>query len=120
MPTNDAIAQQSGESGPRKWVFDKTINIPTLITIGAMLTGAVTMWNEQTRRIDQVERTANGAANDVKRVEAVQQSQEKNQSAQLQTLRNEFRSDLRDISGKLDTLIMNQAGFRPDTKGWTK
>jgi hypothetical protein len=114
-----------------KWAFDKTLNIPTLLTIGAMVAGAATVGvnafsardqrsSDQDRRIDAVERKADSAADNIKRVEALQAMQAQTQDVQLQALRNEFRNDLKDISGKLDTLLMNQATNRPETRGWTK
>jgi len=115
----------------RKWVLDKTLNVPTLLTIGTLVVGAASFgvstmndqnnrMSEQDRRIDSVERKADSAVEGIKRVEALQSMQAQNQDAQLQTLRNEFRSDLRDINSKLDTLLLNSGGFRPETKGWTK
>jgi len=114
-----------------KWAFDKTLNIPTLLTIGAMVAGVTTFGvnafsardqrsSDQDRRIDAVERKADSATDNIKRVEALQAMQAQTQDVQLQALRNEFRSDLKDISGKLDTLLMNQATNRPETRGWTK
>lgn len=114
-----------------KWVFDRTLNIPTLLTIGAMVIAVVgfgfNLINEQdhqierqTRRIDAVERTAETARNEVQQVKNLQSMQMKSQADQMQTMRSEFRSDLKDISNKLDALLMNSAGFRSDTRNWTK
>lgn len=109
---------------PRKWAFDKTLNIPTMLAIASMTTSAALFvakgWNEQDRRIDAVERIAASAQNEVKRLESAQSAHAKTQADQLHGLRNEFRGDLRDISSKLDALLMNSAGVRPETKQWTR
>lgn len=115
---------QDTDAQPRKWAFDKTLNIPTMLMIAGMTASAVLFvakgWSDQDRRIDSIERIANSAAQDVKRLELLQSDQAQGQSAQIQSLRSEFRSDLRDINSKLDALLLNSAGSRPETKGWTR
>lgn len=113
-----------------RWTFDRTVNLPTLLTILAMVVsiGAVgfRFVNEQDlrlaevdRRMDGIERKAIHAVEKVDAVSAVQAAQDKAQAAQMQSLRNEFRNDLRDINGKLDQLLLNQAGANIDN-GWAK
>ena len=115
---------------PHRWTFDRTVNLPTLLTILAMVvsSGAVgfRFVNEQDlrlaevdRRMDGIERKAIHAVEKVDAVSAVQAAQDKTQAAQMQSLRNEFRNDLRDINGKLDQLLLNQAGAKIDN-GWDK
>lgn len=95
---------------PQKWAFDKTLNIPTMLMICGMTTSAVLFvargWSEQDRRIDAAERHANMAVNEVRRLEGIQSAQSSANSDQISSIRNEFRSDLRDINSKLDTLVM--------------
>lgn len=114
-----------------RWTFDKTVNIPTILTIASMVVAISLVGfrfvNEQDlrlaevdRRIDGVERKAESAIEQAAAVTSVQAAQEKAQSAQMQILRNEFRDDLRGINGKLDQLLLNQAGVKIDNQGWAR
>lgn len=116
---------------PQRWTFDRTVNIPTLLTIASMVAAISVVGfrfvNEQDlrlaevdRRMDGIERKAETAIKQVDAVSAVQSAQDKSQTAQMQSLRNEFRNDLRDISGKLDQLLLNQAGVKFNNQGWAK
>lgn len=123
--------EQDTHHASRKWSFDKSVNIPTMLTIAAMVVSATAFgvnvinqrdlrMGEQDRRLDGIERKAESAHDLARRVELLLGDQSRNQDLQLKSLRDEVRTDLRDISGKLDTLIMNQGGMRPELKGWTK
>lgn len=130
MPDN-YMMHPSREKPLHRWSFDRTLNIPTLLTILSMVT-AITLVgfrfvSEQDlrlaavdRRMDGIERKAMHAVEKVDAVSAVQTAQDKAQTAQMQSLRNEFRNDLRDISGKLDQLLLNQAGVKFNNQGWAK
>lgn len=112
------------EREPRKWGFDKTLNIPTTLMIIGMSCSAVMFvakgWADQDRRIDAIERQSLAVTQDLGRLEARQGSQGTQTEAQIQALRSEFRGDLRDINGKLDALLLNRASSRPETKHWTR
>jgi len=129
------MEDQREPGSTKKWSFDKTLNIPTVITIlgavVAIVSFSVDKWNTQERkidsitatqdrRIDAIERLATSALESSRRLETIQSLQERSQVDQISTLRNEFRSDLRDISNKLDTLLLGRAGIRPETKDWSK
>lgn len=115
---SDATAEKT------RWSFDKTLNLPTLLMITSMTTGATLFvakgWSEQDRRIDAVERRAEAVQIDVKRVETMQSEQARSANDTLQTVRGEFRSDLRDINSKLDALLLNSNSTRRNMKEWSK
>lgn len=116
---------------PHRWTFDRTVNIPTLLTIASMV-AAISVVGfrfvnehdlrlaEVDRRMDGIERKAESAIEQAEAVTAVQAAQDKAQSAQMQVLRNEFRDDLRGINSKLDQLLLNQAGVKIDNQGWAR
>lgn len=101
------------DDGQRKWAFDKTLNIPTMLMICGMTTSAVLFvargWSDQDRRIDAAERHAATATTEVRRLESLLSAQNTANTEQVMSIRNEFRSDLRDINSKLDTLVMRVA-----------
>jgi len=122
---------QDSTQSNRKWTFDKSLNIPTMLMIAGMSASAVLYvakgWTDQDRRIDTVDRRvdavetkAQNAMDGLKRLETLQAVQAQSQAELVSGLRAEVRSDLKDINGKLDALLLNSAGLRPETKGWTK
>lgn len=112
------------EREPRKWGFDKTLNIPTMLMIAGMTASAVMFvakgWADQDRRIDAIERQTLSTAQDISRLESRQGTQGTQVDTQISALRSEFRGDLRDINGKLDALLLGRASNRPETKHWTR
>lgn len=112
------------ERESRKWGFDKTLNIPTMLMIAGMTASAVMFvakgWADQDRRIDAIERQTQSISQDVTRLDARQGTQGTQADAQISKLRDEFRGDLRDINGKLDALLLGRASNRPETKHWTR
>jgi uncharacterized protein (DUF1684 family) len=129
MPDNYMMHPQPQR--PHRWTFDRTVNIPTLLTIASMV-AAISVVGfrfvnehdlrlaEVDRRMDGIERKAESAIEQAEAVTAVQAAQDKAQSAQMQVLRNEFRDDLRGINSKLDQLLLNQAGVKIDNQGWAR
>ena len=116
---------------PRKWTFDKSLNIPTMLMIAGMSASAVMFfaqgWADQDRKIeavdrrtDAVERKADSAMDGLKRLELTQSVQAQSQAELVSSLRAEVRTDLKDINSKLDALLLNSAGLRPEMKGWSK
>ena len=107
-----------------RWSFDKTLNLPTILMIASMTTGATLFvakgWSEQDRRIDAVDRRVEEVQIDVKRVETMQSEQARSANDTLQTVRGEFRSDLRDINSKLDALLLNSNSTRRNMKESSK
>ena len=119
--TTPESAQQPTKS---KWIFDKSLNLPTLFMIVGMIATTVafgfsvvterdTRMSNQDRRIDAVERKADAAAASISRIESSVATQQRTQEGQLQTMRSEFREDLRNINGKLDALLINQIQKAP-------
>jgi len=129
MPDN--YMMHPSREKPHRWTFDRTVNIPTLLTIASMV-AAISVVGfrfvnehdlrlaEVDRRMDGIERKAESAIEQAEAVTAVQAAQDKAQSAQMQVLRNEFRDDLRGINSKLDQLLLNQAGVKIDNQGWAR
>ena len=64
--------------------------------------------SNQDRRIDSIERKTESAAEMIKNIDARQTVQRQTYDTQVQALRAEIRSDLRDINNKLDTLMLSQ------------
>lgn len=98
-----------------RWKFDKTLNIPTMLTViglGVSLTSYAT----------KIENKADNALAGVQRVEAVQTANQQTQTLQVQTLRAEIRSDLRDVNAKLDSLLLRLGtGMRNiDSSDWPR
>ena len=119
------MSDNTSEVTSKRWTFEKSLNIPTMLMILGMTTSAVLYvakgWSEQDRRIDSSERKAETAMLEMKRLEAVQATQARDQAAQMSSIRSEVRTDLRDINSKLDTLLLNSAGARNhDLKQWSK
>jgi len=107
---------QTHHTTGRRWVFDKTLNVPTLLTVVTMVAATtafgVQAFSDQDRRITEAERKAEAAKEDIRRVESIQSAQARSNAEQLQNLRVEIRNDIRDVSNKLDTLLMSGVSFR--------
>ena len=98
------------------WKWDKTINVPTVL---AILTALVTTigWGIATyrdvdKKIDAGISERTTLRRDVDRLDSLTAEIRRDQLSQLQQLRSEVRSDLRDVNGKLDQLLM-RGGSRP-------
>lgn len=119
------MSDNTNEVTSKRWTFEKSLNIPTMLMIIGMTTSSVLYvakgWADQDRRIESSERKAEAAMLEMKRLEAAQAAQARDQAAQMSTIRSEVRTDLRDINSKLDTLLLNSAGARSsDLKQWSK
>jgi hypothetical protein len=90
----------------RQWSFDKSVNIPTLLTLVALLAGCLGsgfgLYLSFDRRISSLEDRTNHI--------------EKDQSEQ----KSDNKEQLKAINEKLDRLLYDRAGVRPETRGWTK
>jgi hypothetical protein len=93
----------------RTW-FDGTINIPTVISVIGAAVGAtvfcVGLYNNVAERVLILEEHD-------RQQEIHFQGIERDQAAGIS-------SDIKDTNLKLDQLLYNRAGQRPDTKGWTR
>lgn len=90
----------------RQWSFDKSVNLPTLLTLVAMLAASLGsgfgIYLSFDRRISSLEDRTNHI--------------EKDQSEQ----KSDNKEALKSINEKLDRLLYDRAGVRPETRGWTK
>jgi len=90
----------------RQWSFDKSVNLPTLLTLVAMLAASLGsgfgIYLSFDRRISSLEDRTNHI--------------EKDQSDQ----KTDNKEALKAINEKLDRLLYDRAGVRPETRGWTK
>lgn len=93
-------------SDGRQWSFDKSVNIPTLMTLVALLAGCLGsgfgLYLSFDRRISSLEDRTSHV--------------EKDQSEQ----KSDNKEQLKAINEKLDRLLYDRAGVRPETRGWTK
>lgn len=113
-----SVTQQPPDSR-RNW-FDGTINIPTVLSIisAAVVVSvfAVGLYNGIDRRVLQLE----GAHGEVeKHFARIEQDQQRLRDDVKEQLRG-ISSDVKDTNQKLDQLLYNRAGARPETKGWTR
>jgi hypothetical protein len=106
---------RKNEGRHERWKFDKTWNLPTIITILTVGVSAVAY-------VARVENKADNALQGVARLEAQQTAQGQSQSVQLQNLRAELRADLRDVNAKLDSLLLRLGtGMRNiDSSDWSR
>lgn len=99
--------QQSG------WKLDKTINLPLLVSL---LTVVVVV----TARLSSVEAKADKAVETAARVENQQAAQSVATTQQIAAMRAELRVDVKEVSGKVDQLVL-RLGDRPSNlREWTK
>lgn len=112
------------ERRPPSWQFDRTVNIPTLMGVMSLVAGiavfGVRASNDFDRRLDAVTRDTVQLRSDVRRVEDTQAAQGAAQGLQVQSLRIELRSDLKDVNEKLDKLLFDRGSAKPPTGGWTR
>ncbi|MFP4889309.1 hypothetical protein [Paraburkholderia sp. EG304] len=92
-------------AGPQ-WSFDKSVNLPTLLTLVAMLVASLGsgfgIYLNFDRRISSLE----------DRTSHVEKDQDEQKS--------DNKEQLKAINEKLDRLLYDRAGVRPETRGWTK
>ena len=98
--------QQSG------WKLDKTINLPLLVSL---LTVVVVV----TARLSSVEAKADKAVETAARVESQQAAQSVATTQQIAAMRAELRVDVKEVSSKVDQLVL-RLGDRPrNLDQWT-
>lgn len=94
--------------------WDLTVNIPTMLAIATALVGAIAFGVRTYADLDarlvagHSERTV--LRRDVDRVDATAAELRRDQGQKLDALRAELRGDLRDVSGKLDQLLLRDGG----------
>ncbi|WP_213761984.1 hypothetical protein [Caballeronia sp. dw_19] len=97
-----AGAQENG----RPWTFDRSVNLPTLLTLVAMLVATLGsgfgIYLNFDRRISRLE----------DRTDHVEKTQDEQKA--------DNKEQLTRINEKLDRLLYDRAGVRPETRGWTK
>lgn len=96
----------------RRW-FDGTINVPTIITVVVLVVSGVTfgvsLYNGMDHRVVALENESRGNADRFQRIEQAQRDSQ-----------SDIRSALRDLSDKMDRLLFDRAGVRPETQRWSK
>ncbi|WP_153135188.1 hypothetical protein [Paraburkholderia agricolaris] len=113
-----SVAQQPPDSR-RSW-FDGTINIPTVLSVIGGAIGAtvfcIGLYNNVSQRVLLLEEHD-------RQQEVHFQAVERDQAALRSDVKEQLKgisSDVKDTNQKLDQLLYNRAGVRPDTRGWTR
>lgn len=103
----------------RSW-FDGTINIPTVISVIGAAIGAtvfcVGLYNNVSQRVLLLEEHDRQQELHFQAVERAQADLRSDVKDQLKSI----GADIKDTNSKLDQLLYNRAGVRPETRGWTK
>jgi phosphoglycerate-specific signal transduction histidine kinase len=103
----------------RSW-FDGTINIPTVISvIGAAVCATVFcvgLYNNVSQRVLLLEEHDRQQELHFQAIERDQASLRSDVKDQLKSI----GADIKDTNSKLDQLLYNRAGVRPEIRGWTK
>lgn len=95
------------------WKLDKTVNLPTLITIVSMVVSG-------TLAYASVKADAARANERLNSVEARQELNARETTQQLSTLRAEMRADNSAMSTKIDQVIFRLGEAPRNLKEWTK
>lgn len=95
------------------WKLDKTVNLPTLITIVSMVVTG-------TMAYASVKADAARANERLNSVEARQELNTQQTAQQFSTLRAEMRADNAAMSGKIDQVIFRLGDTPRNLKEWTK
>lgn len=95
------------------WKFDRTINLPTLVTI-------VTVVVSGTLAYASVKADAARANDRLDRVERHQRESDQNTAQQFSTFRAETRADNQTIMNKMDQVIFRLGDAPRNLKEWTK
>ncbi|SPB16540.1 hypothetical protein NOV72_03739 [Caballeronia novacaledonica] len=103
----------------RSW-FDGTINIPTVLSVlfaAVSATGfCIGLYNNVSQRVLLLEERD-------RQQEVHFQTIERDQAALRSDVKDQLKaigSDIKDTNSKLDQLLYNRAGVRPETRGWTR
>lgn len=95
------------------WKFDKTVNLPVLITCLSFLVYF-------TLHLGRVDAKSEKAIEIASRVDTQQSAQAVATTNQIAAMRVELRSDVKDVTNKVDQLLM-RFGDRPrNLDQWTK
>lgn len=95
------------------WKFDKTVNLPTLVTIVSMVVMS-------TLAYASVKADAARANERVDRVETRQENSDRATAQHLTSIRAEFRADNQIMMNKIDQVIMRLGDTPRNLKEWTK
>jgi|GEM_PF-2333880 len=113
-----SVTQQPPDSR-RSW-FDGTINIPTVLSVmfaAVSATGfCIGLYNNVSQRVLLLEERD-------RQQEVHFQTIERDQAALRSDVKDQLKaigSDIKDTNSKLDQLLYNRAGVRPETRGWTR
>lgn len=85
--------------------FDPRINLGHILTTISLLGALVVGWSSMDKRISKVESSSSFQAQRLDAVDAAMLRQRQEVTTQIQNLRTELRTDLRDISSKLDRVL---------------
>lgn len=95
------------------WKIDKTVNLPTLVTIISLVVGG-------TQAYASVKAEAARANERIDRVESHQRESDRNTAQQFSTFRAEVRADNQTIMNKMDQVIFRLGDPPRNLKEWTK
>ena len=112
-------ATQLPPDSRRNW-FDGTINIPTVLSVlfAAMSATAfcIGLYNNVSQRVLLLEERD-------RQQEIHFQAIEREQAGLCNDVKDQLKAigtDIKDTNQKLDQLLYNRAGVRPETRGWTR
>jgi len=98
---------QGGEE--RRWNFDRTVNIPTLVTIAVAVVSATValsqMYTGFETRLSAVEYTSSTNTRDIATLQQGLQAIRSDQTTQSTALRTELKGDLRDLKADMRDLL---------------
>lgn len=97
---------------PAQWRFDSTINLPTLVSVGLALVGAI-WWGSG------VDQKAEQALSEAKEAKSAIRAQSSTNAEQLQAMRAELRGELKDVSQKVDQVIWRLNTPPRNLQEWT-
>lgn len=98
--------------GASRVKFDLTINVPTILTLGAFVVSSTVagmrLYHDIDSRVTRTSYEVSTLQERVRTFEATLAAVKTDQNAQIQTLRAEIRSDLSEIKGTLNNLLLSR------------
>lgn len=94
--------------------LDLTLNIPTLLSIAAMIAGSITYINSQITALNNQQLMSMGdirvLQTQVSQQDSAYSSLRNDTASQLTAFRNEYKQDMRDVKEGIDRLANQQRG----------
>lgn len=126
-PIDQSPPRTPPHNGNQSFRWDLTINIPTMLTIMAMVVGMVTFginkYNELTAADSSLARDVLSLQMEVTRLQGSQGGMVTEMRTAIDAMRKENREDLREIRGNLERIndrLPYVSGATNNLKGWTK